>query len=258
MSGTGSLAGKTAIVTGSSQGIGAVIAVELSSRGANVVLNYPFEAEAANAAKVQQSLATKSICVEADLSTVSGPRKLVEAAVKEFGKIDILVNNAGINGHSPLDSSTAEELAATFERLVSMNGRGTLLMTHAVLPHLNRSSRIVNIGSTTSRSPDAHMSCYSGSKGMIESFTRCWATDLSRKYGCTVNTIAPGPVATQSLLAAPPQFLEELRIRSERTSMASRLARPEDIAWAVAQLCEDSAGWINGQYIPVDGGMVFT
>lgn len=252
-----SLAGKVAIVSGSSSGIGAAIARELSRRGASVVINYPFPSEKRNAEKVLKSLPgnSKSIVVEADLSTLTGPKTLATAASIEFGCIDILINNAGINGHSILDGPDDEEFARIWDRVINVNGRGTLLLTRATLKYLSASnSRIVNICSTTSRDPDPDMTIYAGSKGMIESFTRCWARDLPRKYGCTVNAVAPGPVATEAMLSTPAEFQELIKKRNETVPVASRMAKPEEVAWTVATLCEEGAGWLNGLYVPVAGG----
>ena len=252
------LADKVAVVSGSSSGIGAAIARELSVRGANVVINYPFEAERANAASVQESLERpgKSIIVEADLSTTTGASVLVDAAVAEFGRIDILVNNAGLSGMMSMSEEDNDAFLAHWEKIVNLNGRGTLLLTRAALKHLSpNNSRIVNICSSTSRDPEHDMPIYAGSKGMIESFTRCWARELPRKYGCTINAVAPGPTATPALLAAPPEVLAQIKGTCERTPVAARLAEPKEIAWAVAMLCEEGASWMNGLYVPVTGGL---
>ncbi|KIX08711.1 uncharacterized protein Z518_03368 [Rhinocladiella mackenziei CBS 650.93] len=252
-----SLAGKVAIVSGSSSGIGAATARELSKRGASVVINYPFPSERPRAEKVLHGLPgqSKSILVEADLSTLTGPQVLASAAAAEFGRIDILVNNAGISAHSIIDGPDDGEIAKIWDTVVNVNGRGTMLLTRATLKHLSRRhSRIINICSTTSRNPDPDMTIYAGSKGMIESFTRCWARDLPRKYGCTVNAVAPGPVATEAMLAAPADFLQMVAKNNESVPVASRMAKPEEIAWAVATLCEEGAGWLNGLYVPVAGG----
>lgn len=253
-----SLSGKVAIVSGASSGIGAAIARELSKRGASVVINYPFPSEKAQAEKVLQSLSrpSRSIIVEADLSTVTGPRILASTAAAEFGKIDILVNNVGLSILSVLDGPEVDDkMAELWETLVNVNGRGTMLLTRAALKYLSPSnSRIINICSTTSRNPDPDMTIYAGTKGMVESFTRCWARDLPRKYGCTVNAVAPGPVATGAMLSAPAEFLQMIAKRNEAVPVAPRMAKPEEIAWTVATLCEEGAGWLNGLYVPVAGG----
>ncbi|KAI5920396.1 3-oxoacyl-reductase [Camillea tinctor] len=269
------LAGKVAVVSGSSAGIGASIAKELSKRGASVVVNYPFASEEADAKAVLESIHSsgdgdnrRSIAVEADLSTIDGPKKLAAAASETFGRVDILVNNAGYSFICDIAEMSEADLERAWDRIVNLNGRGTMFLTRAIVPLLPSSSssssspaekgsvrsRIVNIGSSTSRDPDPDMTIYAGSKGMVESFTRCWARDFPRRYGCTVNTVAPGPVATDSFLAAPEELLNHVRAKFDRVPVASRFARPEEIAWVVAELCEERAGWLNGLYIPVTGG----
>ena len=252
------LSGKVALVSGSSSGIGAAIARELSSRGASIIINYPFPSEETAARAVKESLGTssQSIIVEADLSTVDGPKRLAAIASDSFGTVDILVNNAGYSSLCDVTEASDAELLQAWDRTVNLNGRGTLLLTRAVLPILSSAgSRIINIGSSTSRDPDPHMSIYVGSKGMIESFTRCWARDLPRRYGCTVNAIAPGPVGTEGVLAVQGEFLKHLQARQERTPVAARHAKPEEIAAVVAILCDEGAGWLNGAVLPVNGGV---
>ncbi|KAH8903404.1 3-oxoacyl-reductase [Coniochaeta sp. PMI_546] len=251
------LAGKVALVSGSSSGIGAAIARELSSRGASIIINYPFPSEKGLARAVLQSLETssQSIMAEADLSTVDGPKRLVAIAAERFGQVDFLINNAGYSSFCDLSQASDADVQHAWDRTVNLNGRGTFLLTHAVLPILARDdSRIINIGSSTSRDPDPHMSIYAGSKGMIESFTRCWAKDLPRKYGCTVNAIGPGPVATETLLGARGPFLKPVQARQEQCPIETRYATPEEIAWVVASLCDEGASWVNGAFIPVTGG----
>jgi NAD(P)-dependent dehydrogenase (short-subunit alcohol dehydrogenase family) len=183
------LTGKVAIVTGSSAGIGAAIAKELSAQGASVVINYPFAKLKSEADLVLSELHTPSLAVEADLSTTTGPQQLIEAAIKKFGKIDILVNNASIALNKPLEELTLDD----WDKMVNLNGRGYFLMVQGVLSHLNNPSRIINIVSASSRTGPPAQTIYAGTKGMQDSFTRVWAQELPRKYGCTVNAISPGP-----------------------------------------------------------------
>lgn len=253
------LAGKVAVVSGASSGIGAAIARELAHRGATVVINYPWPGERKAAEEVRASLNAEGLIVEADLSTVDGPRLLIEATIKEFGRLDILVNNAAICYPTQIDELSDDQLLKNWNSIVTLNGRGTLLLTRAALPVLQRQhSRIINISSESTRSPEPFMTIYTGTKGMVEAFTRCWAKELPRRYGCTVNTIAPGPTATNTMLSAPKDFLDIILKKSETNPVASRLGTPEEVAAAVAMLCEEQADWINGAYIPVGGGMVMT
>ena len=106
-------------------------------------------------------------------------------------KFDFLINNAGISALDKISEASDEEILRTWDLVVNLNGRGTMLLTRAVLPLLPpEGGRIINIGSATSRDPDPDLTIYAGTKGMIEAFTRCWSRFFPRRYGCTVNTIA--------------------------------------------------------------------
>lgn len=165
------LAGKVAIVTGSSAGIGAAIAQELSGRGASVLINYPTAALKEEADGVLATLTPDSISVEADMGQLSAPQVLVDAALAKWNRIDILINSVGVATIAPIEELTLED----WDRMVNINGRGTFLLTQKVLPHLTKGSgRIVNIASMVARGAMAHQTIYAGTKGMIDSFTKCW------------------------------------------------------------------------------------
>jgi NAD(P)-dependent dehydrogenase (short-subunit alcohol dehydrogenase family) len=168
-----SLAGKVAIVSGSDSGIGAQIARELSSFGATVIINYPNSNPSLvkRAADVVASLSTPGLAIEADISTTTGPQQLVNKTVEAYGKVDILVNNAGIAVNLPFEEQTLEH----WDSLVNLNGRGTFLLTQAVLPHLApNDSRIVNICSISAREGPPMQSIYSGTKGMVGITSEVW------------------------------------------------------------------------------------
>ncbi|KAF5235503.1 hypothetical protein FANTH_11695 [Fusarium anthophilum] len=246
------LAGKVAIVSGSTSGIGLAISKELSSRGAHVVINYPYESMHAESAAIVEKLPTQSIAACADIGTISGPKALIEAAVTKFGRIDILVNNAALAVNAPFEEQTMDD----WDRLVNLNGRGTFLLTQHVLPHLTRGSgRIVNICSVSSRGPPPLQTIYAGTKGMVDSFTRLWAKELPPKYGCTVNAVSPGPTKTEGFLAAGKEAMGMLQPTIDTTPVAKRMGTPEEIAYAVAFLCEEGAGWVNGEHLFVNGGL---
>ncbi|EXJ54231.1 hypothetical protein A1O7_09568 [Cladophialophora yegresii CBS 114405] len=253
------LDGKVALVSGSSKGIGAAVAIELASRGALVVTNYPFaslkeEAES-TLAKIRAtggSHATEAYAIESDLATLEGPKHLVEEAVRQLSgrKIDILVNNAGRASPQLLKDVTVDQ----WEFQVHLNGRGTLLTTQAVLPHLAKPSRIVNLSSGGARQAYPGTSIYNGTKSMIESFTRCWAVELGREYECTVNAVAPGATNTDAFNALTGDTRESLEPMLAMTPAASRIGETEEIAYAVAFFCEERARWITGQVLQVNGG----
>lgn len=252
------LAGKVALISGSSLGMGAAIARELYKNGASVAINYPDTSEKANADKVLRSFDDRSraIAIEADLSTLGGPRALADAAAKAFGKIDILVNSAGINRQILLDDPDDAKVEAIWHDTVNLNSRGVFLLTRAILKHLSpKNSRIINIGSTASHAPSPLGSVYGGSKAMVHFYTQCWAAELAPKYGCTVNAVAPGPVGTETYYATPSHILEAIQPIIDSTPAGKRVGKPEEIAWLVGRLCQEEAGWINGAYIPINGGV---
>ncbi|KAF2195070.1 NAD(P)-binding protein, partial [Zopfia rhizophila CBS 207.26] len=186
------------------------------------------------------------------MSTTDGPGSLIDAAVSYFGRIDIVVNNAALAINLPFEEQTLED----WDRLVNLNGRGTFLLTQAALPHLTRGSgRIVNIVSVSSRAAPPLQTIYAGTKGMVDSFTRVWAKELPPKYGCTVNAVSPGPTATEGFAAAGEEAMVTLGPTIEATPVEKRLGKPEEIAYAVAFLCEEKARWVNGEHLFVNGGL---
>ncbi|CAI7672118.1 unnamed protein product [Penicillium pancosmium] len=248
------LAGKVAIVSGSSSGIGAAIVRELSSRGANTVINYPFPDLQAEADAVIASLQSPSsaITVEADMSQVDSAQKLVDAAVTKWGHLDIIVNCVALAVNKPLEEQTLED----WDLLVNINGRGTFLLTKAALPHLTKGSgRIVNIASISARGPPPNQTIYAGTKGMVDSFTKCWAKELPPKYGCTVNAVSPGPTRTEGFAAAGDEQMKILQPIIDQTPVGPRMGQPDEIAYAVGFLCEERARWINGAHIIASGGL---
>ncbi|KIV79021.1 hypothetical protein PV11_06613 [Exophiala sideris] len=247
-----SLAGKVAVISGSSSGIGKAIAIELASRGASVVLNYPTISLKSEAEEVCHKLQGTSIAVCADMGSTGGPGELVRSAVETFGKVDIVVNNAALAVNKPFEEQTLED----WDTLVSINGRGTFLLTQEALPFLSKpGGRIINICSASSRAAPPLQTIYAGTKGMVDSFTRCWAKELPPKYGCTVNAVSPGPTMTEGFLAAGPDAMKVLQPTIDSTPVAARMAEPSEIAYAVAFLCEDRSRWINGVHLHANGGL---
>ena len=261
------MVGKTAIISGSSAGIGAAIAIELSARGANIVLNYPFPGLKTECDEVAAQLKTPWIAVCADLGTLEGPSQLVAAAVERFGTIHILVNNAGVVPNAP----TWEVNPGSWDKTMDINARGTFLLTQAVLPHLppyrpssppavsgvNSGSRIICIGSGQSRMGYPNCIVYSATKGALDAMIKNWARELPPKYGCTVNGVAPGPVLTTTFKIEAGDKLQDILQSFEKdVPCEGSVAEPEDVAWTVAFLAEDRSKWINGEYIMVNGGLI--
>ena len=248
-----SLQGRIAIVSGSSTGIGAAIAVELASKGVHVTINYPFAGLREEAEKTLSTLATPGIAVEADLSTTTGPSKLVAETVAKYGQVDILINNAALAINVPFEEQTLED----WDRLVNLNGRGTFLLTQQFLKHTTKGyARIVNIASISARSPPPLQTIYAGTKGMVDSFTRCWAKELPPKYqGLTVNAVSPGPTRTEGFAAAGEEAMKVLQPTIDSTPCGKRMGEASEIAYAVGSLCEEKASWICGTHMVVCGGL---
>ncbi|KAJ9144475.1 3-oxoacyl-(Acyl-carrier protein) reductase [Pleurostoma richardsiae] len=263
------MAGRTAVISGSSKGIGAGIALELSNRGANIVLNYPNPSTEAECHAVGCQLVTPWIAVCADLTSDDGPAELIRRAVERFGHIDILVSNAGYVPIAPTWDST---FLADFEAAARLNVRGCLALVQAALPHLTPytpgsepsgavgGSRIVLVGSAASRNPKANQGAYAATKGALDAILRVWALELPPRYGCTVNLVAPGPVRTDTFLDRfnDEQWEHVSGLLSQETPVEGYAAAVEDVAWAVAFLAEERSRFINGLYMVVSGGSTMT
>jgi 3-oxoacyl-[acyl-carrier protein] reductase len=205
------LAGKTAIVTGSSRGIGASIATELASRGADVVITYTTSSSTSLVQSIENQIhqlahspRTLAVCV--DLRQATAADQILEAVKLWKGeevKIDILVNNAGVELAKKLGNITPGD----FARVYDLNVRAPLLLTQALLPYIPPHSRIINISSVGSRAAFAGLGVYCSSKAALEGLTRCWAAELGGN-GTTVNAVNPGPVESEMLNNIPKEIVE--------------------------------------------------
>ena len=244
------LAGKVAVVSGASKGIGAAIAIQLANDGASVVVNYAASAEQAAAvvAKIKgRGGAAKA--VRADVSQPAQAGHLIDACVSEFGRIDILVNNAGVYEFLPLQDITE----AHFDRLFDLNVRGLLFATQAAVGAFgDRGGSIVNIGSMASLAPPPGGSVYSATKGAVDVLTRSLAAELGPR-NILVNAVLPGPVETKG--AQSLAEWDQLRAEFLPRTPLGRIGQPHDIASVVSFLASEDAGWITGQVIPVAGGL---
>ncbi len=243
------LAGKVAIVTGSSKGIGAGIAVRLAADGAAVVVNYARDAAAAEA--VVQSIETaggKAVAVQADLSKADTAGLLVDAAVKAFGRLDILVNNAGVYNVDSLETVSAE----SFEWHFHLNVRGLLFATQAAARVMTAGAVVVNISSGLGKSPMPLVHVYSATKGAVDTLTRSLAMELGPRQIRVVG-IAPGFTKTEGN-AESARGMDEFF--SGKTPLG-RPGQPADIAAAVAFVVSANGGWVTGSTLDVAGGLVF-
>ncbi|PPR00549.1 hypothetical protein CVT26_009881 [Gymnopilus dilepis] len=247
---TTSLLGKVAVVTGSSRSTGAAIAKCLGEHGANVVVNYVNDADAAD--EVVQTIRAQgkggAIAVKADTSTLEGGQLLLDEAMKTFGHIDILVLHSGLMG-----SKTLSEVDETFfDSHFDTNVKAPLFMAKAVAPLLpSPGGRIIFFSSslTTASSVTPNALVYLATKGAVEQMCRVLAKDLGTR-GITVNTISPGPVDTPMFRDGKPQNVIDAIAKQ---TPSRRLGDPEDIAGIVGFLASQAGQWINGQNIRVNG-----
>ena len=245
----GQLAGKVAIVTGSSKGIGAGIAERLAAEGVKVIVNYSRSAEDAEAVVARIVAAGgEALAHKADLSRPSEIAPLIDAAIRAFGRLDILVNNAGVYKTDSLDELSAE----SFDEHFNLNVRGLLLTTQAAARVMQAGSVIVNISSGLAHSPYPQVHVYCASKGAVDTLTRSLGMELGPR-GIRVVGIAPGFVHTEGN-AESARGMDEFFIGK---TPLGRVGKPRDIAAAVAYAVSEDAAWVTGTTLDVSGGMVF-
>lgn len=240
---------KVAIVTGASRGIGATIARQLAADGYAVAINYASNAEEASRLVVQlRQAGYQAIAVKADVADATQVRQLFETTETQLGKVDVLVNNAGILKVQAL----AEHSDELFERTFAINSRGTFNALREAATRLNQGGSIVNFSSSTVGLDLPGYAVYIASKAAVESMTRVFAKEL-RGRNIRVNAVAPGPVATELFLQ---DKSEEQVQHFAMLPPLERLGQPQDIAAIVAFLASPAAGWINGQVLRANGGLV--
>lgn len=243
------MTGRVAIVTGGSRGIGAAIARRLSGDGAQVVIGYSRNVEAARQQVAElNSRGANAIAVQADVSDTAQLERLFAQTLETFGKLDILVNNTGVSGFRALQDTDDK----FYEELFSVNTRGPLLAMRLAAKHFGADGgRIVNISSSITRSPTAQWAVYAASKAALETLTACIAMELGPR-GITVNAVAPGVTETEMLQQVIPADIQQ---QMANATALRRLGKPEDIADVVAFLCSDEGRWITGQTLVANGGL---
>lgn len=243
------LAGRTALVTGASRGIGAETARTLAARGAAVVVHYGQSKDAAQrvADDIAQAGGTAQL-LQADLSQADQAASLVDRAVKLAGPLDLLVNNAGMIAGAPMHEVTAEHIDSQF----ALNVRAPALVAKGFVEQFAGSDgRIVNLATfITGQQAMTGALMYCATKAAVETLTVGWAHELGAK-AIRVNAVAPGAVETD-MYAASGKAAEAYLI--ERTPLG-RIGQPRDIAQMIAYLCSPAAEWITGQVFPVTGGI---
>ncbi|NNF00382.1 MAG: 3-oxoacyl-ACP reductase FabG [Pyrinomonadaceae bacterium] len=244
-------AGKTAIITGSSRGVGRATALRLAEAGANVVINYLNREDAANeTVELCTRKGVGAIAVQGDVSNWLEARNIAEKALEEFGRIDLLVCNAGVWEGAPIEDMSEE----TWNKVINTNLKSAWAMTKACVPAMKKQDcgAIVLVSSTAGQRGEANYTNYAASKGGQISFTKGLATELSPKI--RVNAVAPGWIETAMVR---PVFKDEAYKRSVIESIPlKRMATTDDIALSICFLLSPWSQHITGEIININGGAV--
>jgi 3-oxoacyl-[acyl-carrier protein] reductase len=243
---TGKLAGKTALVTGGSRGIGAAIARRLAADGASVAITYSKGADAAaSVVKSIESAGGKALAIQADAVDAKAVKNAVERTVETFGRLDVLVNNAGTAIPKPFEEATLEEL----DLVIDINLRSVLVATQAALKHIGEGGRIITIGSCVGeRMMTPGLAAYAATKGAVKMFTQGLSREVGSR-GITVNNVQPGPIDTDLNPAegdwATPQIAN---------TALRRYGHVDEVAALVSFVAGPESSYITGANLTVDGG----
>ncbi|MEX0718960.1 MAG: 3-oxoacyl-[acyl-carrier-protein] reductase [Planctomycetaceae bacterium] len=243
------LEGKTALVTGGSRGIGKAIVQTLAREGARVAFVYNASRDAADALAAEiKAAGGEAVPYQADVRNVAEADAVVEQVLAAWEKIDILVNNAGIIKDGLLATMGPDQ----WRDVIETNLNSVYNFTHACVRSMMsaRYGRIVNMSSVSAEFGNAGQANYAASKGGVEGFTRCFATEVARR-GITVNAVAPGFIETDMTVAVRNAAGDKIA----KAIPARRFGQPQDIADAVLFLASDEASYITGQILKVDGGL---
>ena len=244
------LAGKVAVVTGASKGIGAAIATALAAEGASVVVNYASSRSGADAVVERITQAGgKAVAVKADVTKADEAQALIDAAVKQFGRLDVLVNNSGVYAFAPLDAITPEH----FHRHFDINVLGLLLTTQAAAKHLGAGGSVINIGSIVSHVTLPETAVYTATKGAVDAITGVLSRELGPR-GIRVNSINPGMVETEGSREAGVIGSDFEHATAAQTPLG-RIGQPDDIAGVAVFLASEDSRWMSGELLKVAGGM---
>jgi 3-oxoacyl-[acyl-carrier protein] reductase len=241
------LAGKVAVVTGGSRGIGAAIAKRLATDGASVAITYTKGADAAaSVIKEVERAGGKAIAIQADAADADAVKAAVEKTVATFGRLDVLVNNAGTAIPKTFEEATLEEM----DRVININIRGVFVATQAALKHMRDGGRIITIGSSVGeRVLVPGLVAYAATKGAVKIFTQGLAREVGSR-GITVNNVQPGPIDTD-LNPATSDWAEP----QKAVTALNRYGHVDEVAAMVAFVAGPEASYVTGANLTVDGGM---
>ena len=241
------LSGKVILVTGSSKGIGAAVAIKLAESGAKLIVNYAgSRAEAEEVVNSIKANGGEAIAVQADVSKPDQVKKLFDTAVSTYGKIDVLVNNAGIMITKPIKDTTDEDFTRQFE----INVRGVFNTLREASEKLADNGSIINFSTTVNRLMLPTYGTYVATKAAVEQLTRVFSKEIGR--GINVNSVSPGPTNTELFVKGKPQGVIDMLASM---NPFGRIGEPNDIAEIIVFLASDEAKWINAQNIGINGGM---
>ena len=245
------LAGKVAVVTGASKGIGASIAKSLATEGAAVVVNYSSSREGADRIVGEiKAKGGRAISVQANVAKRADIERLFAETKKAFGQLDILVNNAGIYEFAPIENVTAE----LFHKLFDVNVLGLILASQEAVEHFGPAGgTIINISSVAATSASPTTSVYSATKAAVDAVTRSLAQEVGPRK-IRVNSINPGMVETEGLHTAGIAD-SDFRKQIESRTPLGRIGQPEDVAPAAVFLASSDSAWITGETFYVAGGL---
>jgi len=241
------LAGKVAVVTGGSRGIGAAIAKRLATDGASVAITYTKGADAAaSVIKEIERTGGKAIAIQADAADAEAVKAAIEKTVATFGRLDVLVNNAGTAIPKTFEEATLEEM----DRVIDINLRGVFVATQAALKHIKSGGRIIMIGSAIGeRVVTPGLVPYSATKGAVKMFTQALSREVGSR-GITVNNVQPGPIETDLNPASG-----DWSVPQKAATALNRYGHVDEIAAMVAFVAAPEASYVTGANLTVDGGM---
>jgi 3-oxoacyl-[acyl-carrier protein] reductase len=246
----GKLKNKVAVVTGASKGIGAAIAKALAAEGASVVVNYA--SSKAGADKVVAAITAaggKAVAVGGDVSKAAEAQGIIEAAIRNYGRLDVLVNNSGVYEFAPIEAVTEQQ----FHKIFNINVLGLILTTQAAVKHLGEGGSIINIGSVVSRITPPNSAVYTGTKGAVDAITGVLARELGPKK-IRVNALNPGMVETEGSRSAG--FIgSDFEAGTVGQTPLGRVGQPGDIASVAVFLASDDSAWLTGEQLLAGGGL---
>ena len=246
---TTSLAGRVALVTGASRGIGRSIALELARRGAKVAVNYfSSPAKAEEVVAEIEAMGGEAAALQADVSNFDQAQELIKNTIDTLGGLDILVNNAGIIRDGLIMMMKEED----WDAVIDTNLKSTFNCSKAAVRYMMRKryGRIVNVSSVAGRMGNPGQTNYSASKAGQIGFAKALAREVASR-NITVNVVAPGFVETEIIESTPEEAIKAILA----STPLGRMAQPEEVAYAVAFLASDQAAYITGQTISLDGGL---